>query len=200
MLPHTHSCMFTLHTSDQPLQLLNPARTAGGRKIEHHRSAHNAGKSCYIRQVALIAIMAQIGCFVPATSARLHVTDAIFTRMGASDSLAQGRLNRPTQQIVLLITFASQLVPPMLQPHARGPEQLPACARSCAGRSTFLEELLETSSILARATPRSLVVLDELGRGTSTHDGVAIASVRRGFGLCFRAHCAASALSRGCIC
>lgn len=53
-------------------------------------SLNHAGKSCYIRQVALIAIMAQIGCYVPAESARLHVTDAIFTRMGASDSLAQG--------------------------------------------------------------------------------------------------------------
>eukprot|EP00850_Spirogloea_muscicola_P002457 SM000009S23586 [mRNA] locus=s9:964727:971847:+ [translate_table: standard] len=90
------------------------------------------GKSCYIRQVALIAIMAQIGSFVPATSVKLRVLDAIMTRMSASDSLQRGR-------------------------------------------STFLEELGEASDILRLATGRSLVICDELGRGTSTHDGVAIA-------------------------
>ncbi|CAI5470625.1 unnamed protein product [Closterium sp. Yama58-4] len=91
------------------------------------------GKSCYIRQVALICIMAQIGCYVPADSARLHVLDAVLTRMGAAnDSLARRT-------------------------------------------STFLEELAEASGILRRATGRSLVIVDELGRGTSTHDGVAIA-------------------------
>ncbi|CAI5471170.1 unnamed protein product [Closterium sp. Yama58-4] len=91
------------------------------------------GKSCYIRQVALICIMAQIGCYVPADSARLHVLDAVLTRMGA----ANDNLARRT--------------------------------------STFLEELGEASGILRRATSRSLVIVDELGRGTSTHDGVAIA-------------------------
>ncbi|KAK6250568.1 DNA mismatch repair protein MutS [Theobroma cacao] len=90
------------------------------------------GKSCYIRQVALIAMMAQVGSFVPAASATLHVLDAIYTRMGASDSIQQGR-------------------------------------------STFLEELSEASQILHNCTARSLVVIDELGRGTSTHDGVSIA-------------------------
>ncbi|XP_011076184.1 DNA mismatch repair protein MSH3 [Sesamum indicum] len=90
------------------------------------------GKSCYIRQVALIALMAQVGCFVPASSAKLHVLDGIYTRMGASDSI-----------------------------------QL--------GKSTFLEELSEASHILQHSTSRSLVIIDELGRGTSTHDGVAIA-------------------------
>ncbi|KAG9441136.1 hypothetical protein H6P81_016990 [Aristolochia fimbriata] len=90
------------------------------------------GKSCYIRQVALIAIMAQVGSFVPATSATLHVLDAVYTRMGSSDSIQQGR-------------------------------------------STFFEELSEASHILHNATSRSLVIIDELGRGTSTHDGVAIA-------------------------
>ncbi|XP_062120439.1 DNA mismatch repair protein MSH3 isoform X2 [Humulus lupulus] len=90
------------------------------------------GKSCYIRQVALIAIMAQVGSFVPASSAKLHVLDGIYTRMGASDSIQQGR-------------------------------------------STFLEELSEASHILRTCTARSLVIIDELGRGTSTHDGVAIA-------------------------
>ncbi|XP_038077644.1 DNA mismatch repair protein Msh3-like [Patiria miniata] len=90
------------------------------------------GKSSYIRQVALITIMAQIGCWVPAESVSLGVVDAIYTRMGASDNLAQHR-------------------------------------------STFMVELQEASDILSRATPRSLVILDELGRGTSTHDGVAIA-------------------------
>lgn len=90
------------------------------------------GKSCYVRQVSLIALMAQVGSFVPASSAKLHVLDGIYTRMGASDSIQQGR-------------------------------------------STFLEELSETSHILHRCTERSLVILDELGRGTSTHDGMAIA-------------------------
>ncbi|KAJ7969977.1 DNA mismatch repair protein MSH3 [Quillaja saponaria] len=90
------------------------------------------GKSCYIRQVALIVIMAQVGSFVPASLAKLHVLDGIYTRMGASDSIQQGR-------------------------------------------STFLEELSEASHILQNCTARSLVIIDELGRGTSTHDGVAIA-------------------------
>ena len=90
------------------------------------------GKSSYVRSVALIAIMAQIGSFVPATSAKLGILDAVFTRMGAFDNMM-------------------------------------------SGESTFMVELSETSDILKLATERSLVVLDELGRGTSTHDGVAIA-------------------------
>eukprot|EP00268_Persea_americana_P050080 TRINITY_DN5420_c0_g1_i5.p1 TRINITY_DN5420_c0_g1~~TRINITY_DN5420_c0_g1_i5.p1 ORF type:complete len:629 (+),score=145.72 TRINITY_DN5420_c0_g1_i5:657-2543(+) len=90
------------------------------------------GKSCYIRQVALIAIMAQVGSFVPASSAKLHVLDGIYTRMGSSDSIQQGT-------------------------------------------STFLEELNEASNVLHNCTSHSLVIIDELGRGTSTHDGVAIA-------------------------
>ncbi|ETI29082.1 hypothetical protein G647_01535 [Cladophialophora carrionii CBS 160.54] len=91
------------------------------------------GKSSYVRSVALVAIMAQIGCFVPATSAKLGILDAVFTRMGAFDNMM-------------------------------------------SGESTFMVELSETSDMLKLATERSLVVLDELGRGTSTHDGVAIAA------------------------
>lgn len=91
------------------------------------------GKSSYVRSVALISIMAQIGSFVPATSATLGILDAVFTRMGAFDNMM-------------------------------------------SGESTFMVELGETSDILKLATERSLVVLDELGRGTSTHDGVAIAA------------------------
>ncbi|RLM74028.1 DNA mismatch repair protein [Panicum miliaceum] len=90
------------------------------------------GKSCYIRQVALITMMAQVGSFVPASSAILHVVDGIYTRMGASDSIQQGT-------------------------------------------STFHEEMNEASNILHNCSSRSLVIIDELGRGTSTHDGVAIA-------------------------
>ena len=90
------------------------------------------GKSSYVRQVALIAIMGQIGSYVPAASAQLGMLDAVFTRMGAFDNMM-------------------------------------------AGESTFMVELSETSDILKQASPRSLIILDELGRGTSTHDGVAIA-------------------------
>lgn len=91
-----------------------------------------AGKSTYLRQVALIALMAQSGCFVPAESARLPIIDRIFTRVGSRDDIA-------------------------------------------SGRSTFLVEMTELSAILSRATPNSLIVLDEIGRGTSTYDGVSIA-------------------------
>jgi len=90
------------------------------------------GKSSYVRQVALISIMGQIGSYVPASSATLGMLDAVYTRMGAFDNMM-------------------------------------------AGESTFMVELSETADILKQATPRSLVILDELGRGTSTHDGVAIA-------------------------
>ena len=90
------------------------------------------GKSSYVRSVALISIMGQIGSYVPAESANLGIVDAVFTRMGAFDNMM-------------------------------------------SGESTFMVELSETSDILKLCTDRSLVVLDELGRGTSTHDGVAIA-------------------------
>jgi len=90
------------------------------------------GKSTYLRQAALIVIMAQMGSFVPARSTRLGIVDRVFTRIGASDNVARGR-------------------------------------------STFMVEMTETAAILHTSTPRSLILLDEVGRGTSTYDGLAIA-------------------------
>jgi len=91
-----------------------------------------SGKSVYVRQVALITLMAQMGSFVPAREARIGLVDKIFTRIGATDEIARGR-------------------------------------------STFLVEMEETAHILQNATPRSLIILDEVGRGTSTYDGMSIA-------------------------
>jgi len=91
-----------------------------------------AGKSTYLRQVALLVVMAQLGSFVPAKEAKIGVVDKIFTRIGASDDLSRGV-------------------------------------------STFLAEMSETANILNNATPKSLVILDEIGRGTATYDGLAIA-------------------------
>ncbi|MEO8176499.1 MAG: DNA mismatch repair protein MutS [Sphingomicrobium sp.] len=90
------------------------------------------GKSTFLRQTALIVVLAQAGAFVPAMRARIGLVDRLFSRVGASDNLARGR-------------------------------------------STFMVEMVETAAILAQATPRSLVILDEIGRGTSTYDGLAIA-------------------------
>lgn len=105
---------------------------AESRQIYLITGPNMAGKSTYMRQVALITILGQIGCYVPATEAKIPVVDRIFTRIGAADDLV-------------------------------------------GGRSTFMVEMAETCQALKEATPRSLILLDEVGRGTSTYDGLALA-------------------------
>jgi DNA mismatch repair protein MutS len=104
----------------------------GEERIQIITGPNMSGKSTYLRQVALIVLMAQMGSYIPASSARIGVVDRIFTRMGAQDEIH-------------------------------------------AGQSTFMVEMVETANILHHATQRSLLILDEIGRGTSTYDGVSIA-------------------------
>jgi len=110
----------------------NDAIFEEGERIRILTGPNMSGKSTFLRQVALIVLMAQIGSFVPASSARIGLVDRIFTRIGAQDEIY-------------------------------------------SGQSTFMVEMVETSNILHHATQRSLLILDEIGRGTSTYDGVSIA-------------------------
>ncbi len=110
----------------------NDADLSPGQRLWLVTGPNMAGKSTFLRQNALLAVLAQAGSFVPAAAAHIGVVDRLFSRVGASDNLAQGR-------------------------------------------STFMVEMVETAAILSTATARSLVILDEVGRGTSTYDGLAIA-------------------------
>jgi DNA mismatch repair protein MutS len=110
----------------------NDARLDADTQIALITGPNMAGKSTYIRQVALLALLAQTGSFIPAAEARIDLVDRIFTRIGASDDLTRGQ-------------------------------------------STFMVEMCETANILNNATPRSLIILDEIGRGTSTFDGLSLA-------------------------
>jgi DNA mismatch repair protein MutS len=112
--------------------IANDCRLSAGRQMLLVTGPNMGGKSTYMRQVALIALMAHTGCFVPAGSARIGPVDQIYTRVGASDDLA-------------------------------------------GGRSTFMVEMTESANILHNATASSLVLMDEIGRGTSTFDGLALA-------------------------
>jgi DNA mismatch repair protein MutS len=120
-------------TGKDVLFVPNDTHMDGGENLVSIITGPNmAGKSTYMRQVAIIVLMAQIGSFVPAKSAQIGVVDRVFTRVGASDDLA-------------------------------------------AGQSTFMVEMTEVADLLKNATSRSLLILDEIGRGTSTYDGMAIA-------------------------
>jgi DNA mismatch repair protein MutS len=110
----------------------NDTHFEAGERVRILTGPNMSGKSTYLRQVALIVLLAQMGSFVPAKSARIGVVDRIFTRIGAQDEIH-------------------------------------------AGQSTFMVEMVEMANILHHATPRSLLILDEIGRGTSTYDGVSIA-------------------------
>ncbi len=119
------------HNTETPF-VPNDARVSGDSRLQIITGPNMAGKSVYLRQVALIALLAQTGSYVPAEQATLGVVDRIFTRVGAEDRLA-------------------------------------------SGESTFMVEMTEAASILNSATERSLVILDEVGRGTSTYDGMSLA-------------------------
>ncbi len=119
-------------TLDAGLYVPNDVHLSDDARVILLTGPNMAGKSTYIRQVAIIVLMAQIGSFVPAAEATVGLVDRIFTRVGLQDDLT-------------------------------------------TGQSTFMVEMVETAAILSQATPRSLVVLDEIGRGTSTYDGMAIA-------------------------
>ena len=119
-------------SSDQSFVPNDSQLNASTSQIHLITGPNMAGKSTYIRQVALITLMAQIGCWVPAKSARIPLVDRIFSRVGASDDLARGN-------------------------------------------STFMVEMNETSSIMNNLSENSLILLDEIGRGTSTYDGISIA-------------------------
>ena len=110
----------------------NDTQFTPGERVRIITGPNMSGKSTYIRQVALICLMAQMGSYIPAASARIGVIDRIFTRIGAQDEIH-------------------------------------------AGQSTFMVEMIETANIIHHATSRSLLILDEIGRGTSTYDGVSIA-------------------------
>ncbi len=129
---------FVLQNNDQPETFSTDTFIANdivlpvSQRLSIITGPNMSGKSTYLRQTALLALMAQVGCFVPARTARTRIFDRIYTRVGASDDLA-------------------------------------------GGASTFMVEMRELASILHGATPKSLVILDEIGRGTSTFDGLAIA-------------------------
>jgi DNA mismatch repair protein MutS len=129
--PVVESALVQSHSGSFVPNNCNLSREGGGR-IWLVTGPNMAGKSTFLRQNALIAILAQMGAFVPAESAHLGIVDRLFSRVGAADDLARGR-------------------------------------------STFMVEMVETAAILNRATEKSLVILDEIGRGTATFDGLAIA-------------------------